>query len=343
MSAAPQPIPGTADPEHCFAQLVRLFETAPQGRRLLDDHRGDLQVFHRRLERWRSARARPLPAVAFAGQSNVGKSTLLNALAGAPIAPVLNGPCTPCPVIYRKGETLRIEARRGGNSGSSRVERIAVPDHDGLKKFLGRPDLDYDEITVWAPCELLRDIEIIDTPGFGAAEMEATARHIDRLTDFLERRSCPVFWCIKSTQPPEPEAMRFYHDHLLGLCEDIVLTHADKLGEDSRARYAHRYAPYFPEWRMPPLHFVSSTDAASVSAFGAALREKLARESCPDRVFDELCALGEHLMRGLRATESNARPILAPFGEIVWNNEFVHSPDQRMRRLARVLVPELFP
>ena len=52
--------------------------------------------------------------VAFVGLSNVGKSTLLNALLGDELTPRRNGPCTGVPIEFQRGQSLGLRASNRG-------------------------------------------------------------------------------------------------------------------------------------------------------------------------------------------------------------------------------------
>lgn len=323
----PVPSEPVLDLEHYLGMVVHLLKSgSPDSKKLIGAHALDFRSLARGNERIRSARRRSVPTLALVGQSNVGKSTLLNTLLGAPVAAVLNGPCTPCPVVYSWGAKIAVAAKCA--APENRLDRSAPADWKAVQHLLCDPALPYDEIEVSAPCDFLREITLIDTPGFGAADLPETEHHLKRLTSFLERQRCPVYWCIKATQPPEPAAMEFYRDHLMGLCDEIILTFADKLSESNKAKYPQYYAPYFPDWRIPPIHFLS--DEASLDVFKSKIRSKADVASQAEVLFGELCGLCEHLARTLRLSSGkNPR-----FNEVVWNNNFVHSEDARMRRLA---------
>src|SRR5579862_396288 len=88
-----------------------------------------LVTIHRRLQL-----AERRYVVAVVGLTNVGKSTLLNALLGADLAPRRNGPCTSAPIEFVQGPDLRVTAyhrdavtRRGLYCESSEIlhERLA--------------------------------------------------------------------------------------------------------------------------------------------------------------------------------------------------------------------------
>ena len=80
-----------------FVQESETFCKAPF-RDVLRQVRGHLARIHRRVKR-----ARERYVVAIVGLSNVGKSTLINALLGQELAPRRNGPCTSCPVEFAAG------------------------------------------------------------------------------------------------------------------------------------------------------------------------------------------------------------------------------------------------
>jgi GTP-binding protein EngB required for normal cell division/tetratricopeptide (TPR) repeat protein len=148
---------------------------------------------------------RPL-LVAVMGEFNAGKSSFVNALCGADVAPTGVTPTTATINVLRFGATP--EARVVHHDGSAR----AIPAAD-LVAFLGTlRDADAREVRmveIFLPVETLRRVEIVDTPGLNSIrpEHERVAR------DFL-RDADAIVWVFAAGQAAkatEREALALAH------------------------------------------------------------------------------------------------------------------------------------
>jgi tetratricopeptide (TPR) repeat protein/GTP-binding protein EngB required for normal cell division len=148
---------------------------------------------------------RPL-LVAVMGEFNAGKSSFVNALCGADVAPTGVTPTTATINVLRYGATP--EARVVHHDGSAR----AIPAAD-LVAFLGTlRDADAREVRmveIFLPVETLRRVEIVDTPGLNSIrpEHERVAR------DFL-RDADAIVWVFAAGQAAkatEREALALAH------------------------------------------------------------------------------------------------------------------------------------
>ncbi len=134
---------------------------------------------------------RPL-LIAVMGEFNAGKSSFVNALAGAEVAPTGVTPTTATINVLRYGATP--EARVVHHDGTTRA--IAAVD---IAAFLASlRDADAREVRlveIFLPVETLRRVEIVDTPGLNSirAEHERVAR------DFL-RDADAIVWIFAAGQ-----------------------------------------------------------------------------------------------------------------------------------------------
>ena len=128
------------------------------------------------VERLREARDRvtgPL-RVALVGRVKAGKSTLLNALVGARIAPTDAGECTRVVTVYRHGSVPRVLLDDTTGSRRSLPVRRAG---GGLRLDLaGVPPEEVDHLTVDWPAPDLAAATLVDTPGISSLSAGASAR-----------------------------------------------------------------------------------------------------------------------------------------------------------------------
>ncbi|HEY4395768.1 MAG TPA: dynamin family protein [Polyangia bacterium] len=168
---------------------------------------------------------RPL-LVAVMGEFNAGKSSLVNALCGAEIAPVGVTPTT---------ATINV-LRFGGGGG-----RVSY--HDGTTRELGPASVGpflrelgdaeaktIRQVEILAPLESLRRVEIVDTPGLNSlrAEHEKVAR------DFLVEADALVwvFAAGQAAKATEREALRLAHTagkKVLGVVNKMDRASAEEL------------------------------------------------------------------------------------------------------------------
>lgn len=126
---------------------------------------GEVTTIDRHRERLARAAARldaPLQ-VAVAGRVKAGKSTLVNALAGEPLAPTDSGECTRIVTSYADGLGYAVTARMGDG------QRHSLPfmrGEEALQIEFGGVDLDVvDRLEVEWPSAALRRTTLLDTPG----------------------------------------------------------------------------------------------------------------------------------------------------------------------------------
>ncbi len=112
--------------------------------------------------------------VAIAGKVKAGKSTLLNALVGQPLAPTDAGECTRIVTWYRDGLTYKVTMHPVDGPGVP----VAFRRDRGVLtvRLQGRDPADIDHLEVEWPSASLRTITLIDTPGIGSLSTEVSAR-----------------------------------------------------------------------------------------------------------------------------------------------------------------------
>lgn len=112
--------------------------------------------------------------VAIAGKVKAGKSTLLNALVGQPLAPTDAGECTRIVTWYRDGLTYRVMLHPADGAP------VPVPFHrtEGalVVRLDGHDPAAVDRLEVEWPSPRLRTMTLIDTPGIGSLSTDVSAR-----------------------------------------------------------------------------------------------------------------------------------------------------------------------
>lgn len=237
--------------------------------------------------------------VAVVGLTNVGKSTLLNALLGDRLAPERNGPCTALPIEFAYGETIQVTAEseagfRPRRSGPLRMTEV----REILETFVNNASADGSNrvcrIVVHLPHALLQyGLALVDTPGFGAPqENGAPHPHECVLLGYLKQQVSQVFWVTLGEQGIGRREADFHQEHLAAVCDDVVVTGCEDWDEQDRRRYKRRFASLF-EHRIPQFHFVSGQEQHGQLSLQERIRQ-LARPS--DRLAAAQSALQELLV-----------------------------------------------
>ncbi len=145
-------------------------------RALLDEalaHYADVPAAAARLEAQRRRLDEPL-RLALVGRVKSGKSTLLNALVGARVAPTDAGECTRVVTVYRHGATPRVELH--GTDGGRRTLPVRRAD-GGLRLELdGAPPEEVAQLVVDWPTDDLLPATVVDTPGIASLSTGTSAR-----------------------------------------------------------------------------------------------------------------------------------------------------------------------
>jgi len=209
--------------------------------------------------------------VAFVGAGNVGKSTLLNRLLGAELAPRRNGPCTACPVEFVFGNQYQVSVEylqsikkpsypcATSEEVHQRLSDLADSDGSQSSDSIKR-------VAVTAPLGLLQNngLVIADTPGFGAAQTNGSeGSHQNALKRYLERDVAQVLWVVLAEQGITKREADFHRNIFGSLCHDVVVTGSEDYSEEEQGRFRKRFSPLFDT--MPPaFHFVSGRTGMGV-------------------------------------------------------------------------------
>ncbi|NEK60124.1 GTPase [Geodermatophilus sabuli] len=112
--------------------------------------------------------------LALVGRVKSGKSTLLNALVGARIAPTDAGECTRVVTLYRHGPTPRVELH--GVDGGLRTLPVRRADGGLALELGGVPPDEVAHLVVEWPATDLLPATVVDTPGIASLSAGTSAR-----------------------------------------------------------------------------------------------------------------------------------------------------------------------
>jgi GTP-binding protein EngB required for normal cell division len=203
--------------------------------------------------------------VSVVGLSNVGKSTLLNALLGQELAPRRNGPCTTAPIEFEYADSLsvrvsfvqRLDTLRWSCDNAADIHRHlaelnALPADDGRMGEIQK-------VIVGAPLELLKaGLVIADTPGFGAvrfSDQQGPPESI--LQRYLKNNISQVFWVVLAEQGIGSKEAGMHSAFFADLCDDIIVTGAEDFDQNDRDRFRHRFTNLLRRGLPPHMFFVS--------------------------------------------------------------------------------------
>lgn len=188
--------------------------------------------------------------VAVAGKVKSGKSTLLNALVGQPLAATDAAECTRFVTWYRHGPTYRAVAERpDGSTTPVDLERgptATALDLDGVLVD------EVERLVVEWPAPLLRTTTLIDTPGLGSLTTEVSARSEAFLAPAEGTSPADaVLYLTRHLHATDVRFLEAFRDDDAGPPSPVnaigVLARADEVGGgrldalDAAGRVAHRY------------------------------------------------------------------------------------------------------
>ncbi|SFL63897.1 dynamin family protein [Geodermatophilus ruber] len=171
--------------------------------RALELYRAELAV----ADRLRAQRRRldePM-RLALVGRVKSGKSTLLNALVGARIAPTDAGECTRVVTLYRHGATPRVVLH--GIDGQQRGLPVRRADGGLRLELAGTDPAEVGHLVVDWPAADLQPATVIDTPGLSSLSTGTSAR----TSTFLAADEAPAGAdaVVFLTRQPQPDDVAF--------------------------------------------------------------------------------------------------------------------------------------
>jgi small GTP-binding protein len=191
----------------------------------LDRHARDLHALDATAKVGELAMERSRPVrVAIVGEFNAGKSTFINALIGADIAPtgVLPTTATLHHLRYAPDPFARIQFHRDAPAG---VHERIVPTSE-LRAALKGQDADWvTRVEILQPIASLTRVEILDTPGFNAPD----TRHTEAARSAFDEADAAI-WLLDATQPLKQTERRILDEAKgAGLPVQLLVNKADRL------------------------------------------------------------------------------------------------------------------
>ncbi len=223
--------------------------------------------------------------VSLVGLTNVGKSTLMEALLGVPVAPRRMGPATAIPVEYKYKNTSKWKI--SVLHRDFRTEEVIFEDVEQLGQELKRMVIDVNKsdavktewVTVSGPMNLLDDgLIMADTPGFGAAQIgEEDGLRQRKLEEFIARRVHRAYFCVAAgdTWAIQPSEKDFY-SKIKDICGHVVVNKW-RGSEDEKLKYKEQYAAIFPSAEF--IFVNTRRDKDTIDDF----RELISRYSTPEK------------------------------------------------------------
>lgn len=246
-----------------------LVEVSALGRELGElDALRDAESVARDLER-------PL-RVAIVGEFNAGKSTLINALLADDVAPtgILPTTATINHLVWAPDRFVRIERRDGGDDRVVPHQKLAAAIDE-----IGPAEVR--RVTIYAPLELLRKIELVDTPGFNSPD----PRHAEAARAAFKDAHV-VLWLLDATQPLKAsEKTELDGIRTLNLPLVVLVNKIDRLPNDEALVEALAHV----ERGLRDAGLVTEAPVVSLSA-------RLARGNDPRSRWNEVEALVENVL-----------------------------------------------
>lgn len=259
---------------------------------------------------------RPL-RVAIIGEFNAGKSSLINALLGEPVAPVGVLPTTATinRLRWAPDRFVRVDFHETG-----RAPRVL--EFGALKAFLAtEPATSISSVSIFCPLEALRQVEVIDTPGFNAGQPEHEETAVRGA-----RRAHVLLWLLDASAPlKQSDAEQFAALRDVQLPSLVVVNKCDRLSADEVTEVMRHVAECLVEIGLhpftPPLAFSArlavqgdsqARAASGLDALTALFDEVLARSL--ELKGSVLVERARRIVRELRTDEENPAPRQAAAG-----------------------------
>ena len=248
-------------------QTENYIRKLPQGRTNHEQLAEFLRIFReKRLEplHWRLQRINAQRYVlSMVGLTNVGKSTLAQALLEHPVAPRRNGPATAIPVEYEydcepwqlqtidERNLTVMEQKFDSAQALSKVleKKVFTPKAEDLSNGSNA------KLIVKGPMRLLEvGLVFADTPGFGAAQSaDSSGTHESVLVEYLQKHVHEVMFCLSASNAMVSPAEKKFFESIGHLCSTVVVTKWDAEDEQSdhdKKQYEGKFSELFPMCRF---------------------------------------------------------------------------------------------
>ena len=247
-------------PIEAFIFLLQESTALAQHQKALDKSQMDyLEEFRRSrlvpiLQREKKAQRSPF-TLSLVGLTNVGKSTLIEALLGAAVAPKKNGPATAVPVDYSFSPSWSLEVHHY-DAGTppllqyfteavalaAEVSRHVIgPSSEAANKIAA--------VSVTGPMDLLKNnLVLADTPGIGAAIIDPAAGQGTKLSppDRWLQSAGRAYLCVAAgvTWKISSEEAAFYRS-LRHICSNVIVTRWED-SDEAQEEWKTTFAKLFP-------------------------------------------------------------------------------------------------
>jgi GTP-binding protein EngB required for normal cell division len=178
-------------------------------------------------------RSRPV-RVAIVGEFNAGKSTFINAVMGADVAPtgVLPTTATLHHLRYAPDPFARIQFYPDAREHGEAIRERIVPSSELRAALKASDPTLVQRVEILMPIASLTRVEILDTPGFNAPDL----RHAEAARSAFEEADAAI-WLLDAGQPLKQSERRILEEAKAArLPVQILVNKADRLKPDEIAR-----------------------------------------------------------------------------------------------------------
>lgn len=183
--------------------------------------------------------------LSFCGNFSVGKSMIINSLLGEDVAPTNVRKTTAIVCHFRYGDTKRVRFHyRDGKIEEGNVFAFkSFADHQQLSREHENEIKNMSHVEVFYPSEVLREITIIDTPGFGS-----DAEKDDSITREHLKEADAVCWVFDANEVGKGDEVRRIESlSKYFRATFAVINKCDEIPDDERPDLKNRIKQLFPK------------------------------------------------------------------------------------------------
>lgn len=163
--------------------------------------------------------------VVVVGSFSCGKSSFINSIIGEELEPVDITPVNHANSIFTYGKIQTIKSEDRYFSKNEYINEV--------KKING----DYKEFLIEYPCEILKNIKLYDTPGFGSVNIETSNTEISdiELSKDAAKNADTIFYLVDITNGTiDKSSLKYLEEIERNKNIYIILTHSDKKSPKAR-------------------------------------------------------------------------------------------------------------